>query len=429
MPGAFAWADGSITAEAGKSYDVVFTPQDAANYNTVTIQVVAVSAAGGGTGGGSGSGGGTGGTATDSTPPAETNDIPTRTTIQNGTANTVLSVSDGNQLVTEAVRNQSEAIVIKPEITSDVSKAQVSIPASTVGQIQSQTDAALTVASPIADVTIPNAALGTLSGAGGAVGVATEQVGDAVKLTLTANGQTVEDVPGGLTLSVPAEDAGPGTVAVLVHDDGTREVLQRSVVKDGKLSAPLDGSATVEIVDNGKTFSDVPSTSWAAEAVTFASARELFNGTSETTFSPEETTTRGMVATVLYRLEGQPDQALASVYSDVSGDAWYADSVAWAAENGIVNGYGDGQFGPNDSVTREQFVVMLWRYVGSPEAEDHDLAFTDADQVNSYAHEALCWAVENGVLNGNGSGQLLPGGTTTRAEAAQMLKNFMENIS
>ena len=430
VEGAFAWADGSITAEAGKSYDVVFTPQDAANYNTVTIQVTAASAAsGGGTGGTSGgSGSGTGGAGADSTPPAETNDIPTRTTIQNGTANTVLSVSDGNQLVREAVKNQSEAIVIKPEITSDVSKTQVSIPASTVGQIQSQTDAALTVASPIADVTIPNAALGTLSGAGGAVGVATEQVGDAVKLTLTANGQTVEDVPGGLTLSVPAEDAGPGTVAVLVHDDGTREVLQRSVVKDGKLSAPLDGSATVEIVDNGKTFSDVPSTSWAAEAVTFASARELFNGTSETTFSPDQTTSRAMVATVLYRLEGQPDQALTDVYGDVSDDAWYADSVAWAAENGIVNGYGDGQFGPNDSVTREQFVVMLWRYVGSPKATGHDLAaFTDGDQISGYALEALCWAVESGVLNGNGNGQLTPGGTATRAEAAQILKNFLEN--
>ena len=105
-----------------------------------------------------------------------------------------------------------------------------------------------------------------------------------------------------------------------------------------------------------------------------------------------------------------------------------SSDLAWAAENGIVNGYGDGQFGPNDSVTREQFVVMLWRYVGSPEASGHNLDFADADQVNSYAMEALCWAVENGVLSGNGSGQLVPGGTATRAEAAQMLKNFMENI-
>ncbi len=329
----------------------------------------------------------------------------------------------------EAVQNQSRNIVIKPEITGDVSKTQVSIPASTVSQINSQTDAALTVASPIADVTIPNGALDTLGSAGGTVNVVTEQVGDAVALTLTAGGETVDSVPGGVTLTVPAEDAGAGTVAVLIHDDGTREVLQRSVVKDGKLSATLSGSATVEIVDNGKTFADVRPTDWAAEAVTFASARELFNGTSETTFSPDATTSRGMVATVLYRLEGQPEQALADVYHDVSDDAWYADSVAWAAENGIVNGYGDGQFGPNDSVTREQFVVMLWRYVGSPKANNHDLtAFNDADQINGYALEALCWAVENGVLNGNGNGRLAPEGTATRAEAAQILKNFIENI-
>ena len=134
------------------------------------------------------------------------------------------------------------------------------------------------------------------------------------------------------------------------------------------------------------------------------------------------------LATVLYRLEGQPEQTAASAYSDVSSDAWYADSVAWAVENGIASGYGDGQFGPNDSVTREQFVVMLWRYVGSPKASRRDLEFADADRVSDYAQEALCWAVENGVLNGNDSGQLVPGGTATRAEAAQMLKDFMENI-
>lgn len=309
-----------------------------------------------------------------------------------------------------------------------MSKTQVSIPASTVSQIQRETSAALTVSTPIADATIPHEALSILSRAGGSVQVAAEQVGQSVVLTLSADGQPVENVPGGVTLTVPAENAGPGTVAVLVHEDGAREIVPRSVVKDGKVTAQLSGSATVEIVDNSKTFADVRPTDWAAEAVSFASARQLFNGTSETTFSPEGTTSRGMVATVLYRLEGQPDQAPASAYNDVSGDAWYADSIAWAAENGIVNGYGDGTFGPNDSVTREQFVVMLWRYLGSPEAKGSGLdAFTDADQINGYAVEALCWAVENGVLNGNGNGKLVPGGTATRAEAAQMLKNFMEN--
>ena len=268
---------------------------------------------------------------------------------------------------------------------------------------------------------------------GGTVSVAAEQTGQSVALTLTAGGKNVERVPGGLTLTVPAENAGPGTVAVLVHEDGTRETIQKSVVENGAVSIPLDGPATVEIVDNSKAFADVAPTDWAADAVAFASARELFSGTSETTFSPEQTMSRGMLATVLYRLEGQPDQALTMEdlrrgYSDVSSEEWYADGIAWAAENGIVNGYGDDRFGPNDSVTREQFVVMLWRYAGSPEAKsDRALAFTDADQASGYALEALRWAVENGVLNGHGNGRLAPGGTATRAEAAQMLKNFMEN--
>ncbi|MCI8539346.1 MAG: hypothetical protein HFF18_11925 [Oscillospiraceae bacterium] len=432
VPGSFSWKDGSIKPGVGTSQQyVVFTPDDTANYNTVEFQIdVTVQAA----------------PAPDSdstddrdssmsstpsgtdTPSAGTDGTSTQTAIQDGTASTVVSAEDGNSLVKEAVKSQSQTIVIKPEITGDVTKTQVSIPASTVSQIQSETNAAITVSTPVADATIPHAALDTLVRAGGDVSVTAEQVGGSVVLTLTAGGETVEQIPGGLTLTVPVEDAGPGTVAVLVHDDGTRETLQRSMVEDGKMSIPLNGSATVEIiVDNGKAFTDVPPTNWAAEAVTFASARELFSGTSETTFSPDQTMSRGMLATVLYRLEGQPDQALTSMYGDVSEDAWYADSIAWAAENGIVNGYGNGQFGPNDSVTREQFVVMLWRYVGSPEAKAHDLAFADADQVSGYATEALCWAVENGVLNGKGSNQLDPGGTATRAEAAQMLKNFMEN--
>ena len=193
------------------------------------------------------------------------------------------------------------------------------------------------------------------------------------------------------------------------------------------MSIPLNGSATVEIVDNSKDFTDVSPESWAADAVDFASAHELLSGTSETTFSPNLTMSRGMLATVLYRLEGSPELDLNDLFLDVSSDAWYAEGVTWAVENGIAGGYGDGQFGPDDNITREQFVVMLWRYAGSPEAGSQVLDFVDADQVSSFALEALCWAVENGILHGVGNGVLDPGGTATRAQAAQLLKNFMEN--
>ena len=411
VPGKFAWANDTITPVSGTSYDVIFTPDDTDNYNTVTVQItVNVQAA-----------------SSDDDSSDSDSTSSASTTVQNGTANTVVSAAEGSRLVREAVANQSESIVIKPEVTSDVTKAEVSIPASTVGRISSETSAALTVSAPIADVTIPNAALDTLSSAGGTVRVITEQVDQAVVLTLTAGGEPVESVPGGVTLTVPAENAGPGTVAVLVHGDGTRETLRKSVVEDGKLSIPLEGSATVEIVDNSKEFTDVSSTNWAADAVAFASAHELFSGTSETTFGPDQAMSRGMLATVLYSLEGRPEQELTSTFSDVSSDAWYADSIAWATENGIVSGYGSGQFGPNDSITREQFAVMLWKYAGSPKASGQNLDFTDADQASGYALEALCWAAENGIMSGYSSGRLDPGGTTTRAQAAQMLKNFLES--
>lgn len=101
--------------------------------------------------------------------------------------------------------------------------------------------------------------------------------------------------------------------------------------------------------------------------------------------------------------------------------------MSWAAANGIVGGYGNGQFGPNDNITREQLAVMLWRYVGSPAADEQALDFSDADQVSSYAMQALCWATANGLMKGSGNGYLNPGGLATRAQVAQMLKNFIES--
>ena len=420
VSGTFAWKDGSIKPGVGTSKQyVVFTPDDTANYTTVEFQIDVTIQAASGTGSGSDGSG----SSTETSGPS--------TTVQDGTASTVLSASDGSSLVREAAASQSDRVVIKPEVTGDVTRTEVSIPASTVSRLQSETNAALTVSAPIADVTIPNQALDTLSSAGGTVNVVTEQVDQAVVLTLTAGGEKVEELPGGLTLSVPVEDAGPGTVAVLVHEDGTRETIRKSVVEDGMVNIPLNGSATVEIVDNSKEFADVPSTNWAADAVAFASAHELFSGTSENTFSPNQPMSRGMLTTVLYNLEGRPEQDLtvqdlADGYSDVSSDAWYAEGIAWAAENGIASGYANGQFGPDDSITREQFAVMLWKYAGSP-GSDSQLDFTDADQISGYAQTALRWAAEKGILSGYTNDQLSPKGTATRAEAAQMLKSFLEN--
>ena len=116
-----------------------------------------------------------------------------------------------------------------------------------------------------------------------------------------------------------------------------------------------------------------------------------------------------------------------STFADVADGQWYAPAIIWAAAYGIVGGYGNGLFGPDDNITREQLAVMLWRYADSPAATDKELHFTDADRASGYALEALRWAVENGIINGVGNSLLDLGGLATRAQVAQMLKNFIEN--
>ena len=275
-------------------------------------------------------------------------------------------------------------------------------------------------------MTIPNGGLDNLSSAGGTVTIAAEKTGDTVELSMTSGGKSIDCIPGGVTLTVPTNTATPGTVAVLIHEDGTREVIRKSVVVGNNIAIPLDGAAKVEIVDNSKYFADVPAMSWAADAIAFVSSHELFNGTGENRFSPDLPMSRGMLAVVLHNLESNPDQALTGVFGDVDSSVWYAKGVTWAAANGIVSGYGDGRFGPNDNITREQLAVMLWRYAGSPTATNKELNFTDADKASGYALNALCWAVENGIINGYGNGQLGPQGLATRAQVAQMLKNYMK---
>ena len=124
----------------------------------------------------------------------------------------------------------------------------------------------------------------------------------------------------------------------------------------------------------------------------------------------------------------RPSSTRRAVCTGANG-AWYTEAIRWATSRGIVGGYGNGMFGPNDNITREQLAVMLWRYAGSPAATDKELHFTDVDEISGYALEALRWAVENGVMSGKGGGILDPTGLATRAQTAQMLKNYLEGQS
>lgn len=178
-------------------------------------------------------------------------------------------------------------------------------------------------------------------------------------------------------------------------------------------------------------FNDVSANDWFASAVDYVTGKGMMNGTADNTFSPKANTTRGMVVTVLYRLENQPSTSAAS-FTDVASGAYYANAVAWANANGIVSGYGSGKFGPNDKVTREQLAAILYRYA---QYKKHDVSgansldgYTDAQSVSSYAVPALQWANAAGVVTGKSGSKLDPKGNATRAEVAAMLMRFCENV-
>lgn len=178
-------------------------------------------------------------------------------------------------------------------------------------------------------------------------------------------------------------------------------------------------------------FNDVSANDWFASAVDYVTGKGMMNGTADNTFSPKANTTRGMVVTVLYRLENQPSTSAAS-FTDVASGAYYANAVAWANANGIVSGYGSGKFGPNDKVTREQLAAILYRYAQYKKYDVSDAksldGYTDAKSVSSYAVPALQWANAAGVVTGKSGSKLDPKGNATRAEVAAMLMRFCENV-
>lgn len=180
-----------------------------------------------------------------------------------------------------------------------------------------------------------------------------------------------------------------------------------------------------------ENFVDVNPNGWYHEAIDYVLGKGMMNGTGENTFEPDIRLSRGMIAQVLYNLEGRPAGA-DSAFTDVAADAWYADAVNWAAATGIVGGYGDGTFGADDPITREQMAQIIYRYAGYKNIERNvrgDLsAFTDGGATSDWATTAMEWAVGAKVLTGREDGSLDPTGTATRAEVAQILMNFCETV-
>ena len=210
-------------------------------------------------------------------------------------------------------------------------------------------------------------------------------------------------------VEIPVSNATPGTVAVLVHPDGTEEIVKNSVPTENGIQLMVNGGATVKIVDNSKDFIDTQD-HWAKDAIDFVSARGLVNGMSATIYAPNNSTTRAQLWTILAR---QNDADLNG------GNTWFENAQNWAKAKGISDGAN-----PNAAINRAQMVTMLWRAMGQP-APATAATFTDVS-ADSYYAGAVSWAVENGVTTGVGGGRFDPTATCTRAQIAAFLARSMK---
>lgn len=179
-------------------------------------------------------------------------------------------------------------------------------------------------------------------------------------------------------------------------------------------------------------FSDVNEKDWFFSDVQYVHEKELMNGTSNTTFAPNDSTTRGMIVTILWRLDGEPEATSKKPFTDVIRDKYYYDAVVWASANEIVSGYDDATFGPEDFITREQLATILYRYVSQKElnvSADTDISkFKDFEEISGYAVDAMKWANANGIITGITSDTISPKGNATRCQVAAILKRICENI-
>ena len=214
------------------------------------------------------------------------------------------------------------------------------------------------------------------------------------------------------------------------------------IAKDGTAEFALDHASDYAIVIDDRShepvdlpFNDVPESYWAYDAIQYVYGEGLMAGTSGSAFSPEGTTTRGQIVTILWRLSGSPVVNYLMDFDDVDPAAYYAEAIRWATSEGIAGGYGNGSFGPNDPITREQLAVMLYQYAWnmgydlSIGEDTNILSYADFADLSEYAIPAMQWACGAGLISGTGDGSTLsPGGSATRSQVAMILMRFCQEF-
>ena len=364
---------------------------------------------------------------------ASEEEIPSVTEYDEKTGKATVTPEPGAMEEAAETANENSELIISADIPDDANVREITVILPDPGlEAVADSGASLKIETSLSDLRFSHDALDDLAGETrkeAQIIIRTNDDGS-VSLLIEADGRLLRQITGGVRVMLPAAKA--GQVVVLIHEDGTKEVIQKSLVENGYAYVLLDGSATICIEDRAKRFVDVADDAWYKNDVDFVSSHELFVGISETEFGPNLGMTRAMMATVLYRLENEPETTGSIPFEDVASGKWYSEAILWASQVGIINGYGNGKFGPNDPITREQMAVMLHRYAKllglNTSAKGKLIRFRDGNEVSDWAEEAMRWAVGVGLFRGDDTGALNPKNAATRAEVAALFERIIELI-
>lgn len=402
-----------------------------------------------------------------------------------------ISDADAKKAVEDLKAGGGNELFIQPKLDKDVDKLTVELPKTALKEIADDTKAVVTVKSNVAEITLSQEALKTIAQeAGSNVSITAERldnsklsdenkalVGDnpVFNLSIGVDGKAVKNFNGNVKISLPYTPK-PGEnikkLTVYYIDDTGKAAEMTGAYYDEKTGSIVFDtdhfSAFAIVYDKNKMiFDDVKEGAWYFDAVNFAVNNNLFNGVSDTKFAPDLQMTRAMLVTVLYRMDQTAtaatggivaasgsavtgsavtasgsavtgsavttDKPAAESFTDVKDGQWYTDAVIWANANGITAGIGNGLFGTNNNVTREQMAAILYNYANY---KGYDIvitagieSFADATAVRSWAQPAMKWANTEGLITGRTDTTLVPGGSATRAEVATILKRFVEGIA
>jgi len=372
-----------------------------------------------------------------------------------GSAKAEVSDKELKDAIAQSKSEEAPVITIAPEGGENAESLTVSIPTDTLAKVYDQTNASVNIETAQASVVIPNEVIKNITenAEGSTVSIIIEQKKPEdtkadvltdkqaenaviVEVKIVSRDENISEFAEDIHIEIPVKsdkhDKNKDYRVYIIHDDGSKEWTRGTSISDGdkhhvrirtrKLSTFILTDIVME------KLADIEN-HWGIDAINFVYDKNIMTGTSGTTFEPDTVLSRGMLATVLYRLAGSPEITAENPFSDVKADEWYTDAVIWAYENKIVQGF-DGKFDPNGDITREQFALMLMNYAkfkGIDTSAKNDLSqFVDADDTSLWALEAMQWAVAEGYITGRDTG-LAPGMTANRAETATILMRFIEN--